>query len=202
MLFSYLVQGLGLGLSASATPGPYQAYLISQALKNGWRRTLPAALAPLLSDAPIIALVLFVLAQLPPIFLRVVQIAGGLFLLYLAWGAFQSFRNFTPVMAAENAPPQSIWKAVLMNMLSPGPYIYWSLISGPILVSSWKLSPGFAVAFLGGFYSMLIGGSGLLIIVFGAARHMGPSTNRFLLGFSALALLVFGLYQLWDGVFV
>jgi threonine/homoserine/homoserine lactone efflux protein len=65
-MWLYILQGIGYGLAAAAQPGPFQTYLISQALIKGWRRTVPAALAPLVSDGPIIALCLLVLSQLPP----------------------------------------------------------------------------------------------------------------------------------------
>jgi threonine/homoserine/homoserine lactone efflux protein len=59
----YLIQGVTFGFAAVVQPGPFQTYLMSQALNHGWRRTLPAALAPLISDGPIILLTLLVLSQ-------------------------------------------------------------------------------------------------------------------------------------------
>ena len=80
-MWTYLIQGIGYGFAAAAQPGPFQAYLISQTLSNGWRRTLPAALAPLISDGPIIVLTLVVLSHVPVWFQRFLYIAGGLFIL-------------------------------------------------------------------------------------------------------------------------
>jgi threonine/homoserine/homoserine lactone efflux protein len=82
----YIAQGIGYGFAAAVQPGPLQTYLISQALMKGWRKSLPAAFAPLLSDGPIIALCLFVLSQVPSWLQRFLYIAGGLFVLYLAYG--------------------------------------------------------------------------------------------------------------------
>ena len=73
-MWLYIVQGIGYGLAAAAQPGPFQTYLISQTLVKGWKRTLPAALAPLLSDGPIIALCLLVLSQVPIWFQRFLYI--------------------------------------------------------------------------------------------------------------------------------
>lgn len=194
----YLLQGLSLGLSAAASPGPFQAFVIGQSLKNGWRRTLPVVLAPLLSDGPIILLMVLVLTSLPPAVLRVIQLAGGMFVLYLAWKAFNAFRRFQPLSAPDEAR-QTLLQAVITNFLSPGPYIFWSLVSGPVLVTGWKESPFFGGSFLVGFYAAMIGALLLLILLFGAARRLGPQVSRILLGFSALALMGFGLYQLWQG---
>ncbi|NJN98663.1 MAG: LysE family transporter [Anaerolineales bacterium] len=93
------MQGLTLGLSATAAPGPFQAFLLGQALKHGWKQTLPATLAPLVSDGPIIFLVLLVLTQTPLWFLNGLQIVGGLFVLYLAKGSVSTLN--TPPLTTE-----------------------------------------------------------------------------------------------------
>lgn len=197
----YFLQGFVLGLPAAAQPGPFQAYLLAQTMKNGMRRTLPAALAPLLSDGPIILLVVLLLTQLPPAFLRGLQIAGALFLLYLGWRAVQSFRRAdfaAPAPAA--AAQQSVLEAAVMNALNPNPYIYWGTVTGPRLVEAWRVSPTHGIAFLLGFYGTLIGGFAILIALFGGARQFGPRVSRGLTLVSAVALVGFGLYQLSLGL--
>jgi threonine/homoserine/homoserine lactone efflux protein len=61
----YLILGMTYAFTAAVQPGPFQTYLISQTLSNGWRRTVPAAFAPLLSDGPIIIFVLLILSRIP-----------------------------------------------------------------------------------------------------------------------------------------
>jgi len=201
MLWLYILQGTVYGFSAAVQPGPFQTYLISQALSKGWKRTLPAALAPLVSDGPIIALCLFVLSQVPLWFQRFLYIAGGLFILYLAYSAYRSWRNFASNLPTEEAQTkQSVLKAALMNALGPGPYIYWSLITGPILLAGWRETPIYGIGFLAGFYGISIMGYATLIFMFSTAQKLGPRVNRILLGVSAIALLCFGLYQLWLGI--
>ena len=95
-MWLYILQGIGYGLAAAAQPGPFQTYLISQTLTKGWKRTLPAALAPLLSDGPIIALCLLVLSQVPPWLQKLLYFAGGLFVLYLAYGTYKTWKRFDP----------------------------------------------------------------------------------------------------------
>ena len=200
-MWFYLLQGIGYGLAAAAQPGPFQTYLISQTLLKGWRQTLPAALAPLVSDGPIIALCLLVLSQVPPWLQRFLYIAGGLFLLYLAYGAYKSWKHLDPdIPTVETGTQQSILKAALINTLNPNPYIFWSLVTGPILVTGWRETPVYGIGFITGFYLTLILGFSMLIIVFGSARQLGPRVNRALLGISAIALFCFGLIQLWLGI--
>jgi len=200
-MWLYILQGIGYGLAAAAQPGPFQTYLISQALTKGWKRTLPAALAPLLSDGPIIALCLLVLSQVPLWFQRFLYIAGGLFLLYLAYGAYKAWKNFDPTIPyIETETQQSILRAALINTLNPNPYIFWSLVTGPILVAGWRERPAYGLGFMAGFYATMILGFSLVIIVFGSARQLGSRVNRALLGISAIALFCFGLVQLWLGL--
>jgi threonine/homoserine/homoserine lactone efflux protein len=199
MLF-YLLQGLTLGFSAGVSPGPLQAYFLAQTLKNGWKRTLPAAFAPLISDGPIILLVLLVLTQTPDWFRRGLQIAGGGFILYLAWGAFQTFRRPPEWLAV--APEQgnhSLREATVMNLLNPNPYIFWSTILGPILIAGWQEAPSVGMSFILGFYVAMISIFMGFIALFGTARQLGPQMTKGLSGVSALALAGFGVYQIGTG---
>jgi threonine/homoserine/homoserine lactone efflux protein len=200
-MWMYLLQGLGFGFAAASQPGPFQTYLISQSLTRGWKRTLIAALAPLVSDGPIIFLCVFVLSQVPDWFQRFLYIAGGLFILYLAYGAFNAWRDFDVNAPQPKSRISGLPKAALMNALSPGPYIFWTLVTGPILVAGWRETPAYGIGFLTGFYIAMVGTLVTIIMIFGTAEKLGPKVNRTLLGVSSIALLCFGLYQLWKGLF-
>jgi threonine/homoserine/homoserine lactone efflux protein len=196
-----ILQGIGYGFAAAAQPGPFQTYLISQTLLHGWKQTLPAAFAPLLSDGPIIVLSFLLLSQVPPGFQRFLYIAGGVFVLYLAYGNYKSWKDFDPDHPSlETKTQQSVLKAALINALNPNPYIFWSLVTGPILMKGWREVPLYGVGFLTGFYLTMIVGFVTLILIFGLARQLGTRVNHLLLGISAVALFCFGLYQLWMGI--
>ncbi len=195
----YLWQGLLLGGAAAAQPGPFQIYLLSQTLRNGGWRTLPAALAPLISDGPIIILVLLVLTQMPAWLIVLLRVAGGLFLIYLAWGAWLAFRRAETITAVSQPEKgsQSVFKAALINALSPNPYIYWATITGPILLTGWRESAVSGVAFLIGFYSTLIGGFAGFIWLFSLTGKLDRRITRVLSALTTVALLGFGMWQLW-----
>jgi threonine/homoserine/homoserine lactone efflux protein len=196
----YIAQGIGYGFAAALQPGPLQTYLISQALTKGWQKSLPAAFAPLLSDGPIIALCLLVLSQVPPWLQRFLYIAGGMFVLYLAYGTYKSWKTFDPYLPfTEIKSGQSLFNAALTNLLAPGAYLFWTLVTGPILIRGWRQDPINGLGFLLGFYVTMILSLAAVIILFGSARQLGPKVNRALLGISGIALLFFGLYQLWLG---
>ena len=200
-MWLYILQGLGYGFAAAVQPGPFQTYLISQTLSKGWKRTFPIVLAPLLSDGPIIALCLLVLSQVPAWLQRFLYIAGGSFILYLAYGAYRAWKNFdSNISSAELGPQQGVLKAALVNMLNPNPYLYWTLVTGPILLTAWRETPANGVGFISGFFVSLIFSLSVIVLVFGTAKQFGPKVNRALLGVSAIALFCFGLYQLWRGL--
>jgi threonine/homoserine/homoserine lactone efflux protein len=200
-LLRYLAFGITFAFAAAVQPGPFQAFLLAQALSRGWRRTLPAAFAPLLSDGPIILLVLLVLTHVPDWLVTLLQGLGGLFLLYLAFGAWKTWRHYAALQAV---PPsgrqQTLLKATLVNLLNPNPYLGWSLVMGPLLLKGWAESPAHGIALLLGFYVTLVACTLGLILLFAGARSLGPKVARALVGLSALALAAFGLYELWLGV--
>lgn len=200
--------GVGMAFTAVGQPGSLQAFYISQALVLGWRRTVLAALAPPLSDGPIIAFVLLVLTNLPAWVLSVIQIGGGLFIVYLGVGAgrvlWQRWQTGEGNAAAPpstfTSPWQVLGKAITMNFLNPNPYIVWGTILGPRLLNAWNDSPWQAIALLLGFYLTFVTGLVLFIIFFGKTGQVSPRLNRILSLFSTLALLLFGLYQLVTGL--
>lgn len=201
-MLSIIVLGMGYGFAAAVQPGPFQTYLISQSLRQGWRRTLPASLAPLLSDGPIILLAILVLSQLPAMWEHALHIAGGLYVLYLAWGAFKAWREqgMPDAKDAMVRADHGLVKAALTNVLGPGPYLFWGMVTGPILLQGWREAPIRGVGFLLGFYAAMIASLVVLIVAFSSARRLGPRVIRVLVGLSALALLAFGLLQLAQGV--
>jgi threonine/homoserine/homoserine lactone efflux protein len=161
------------------------------------------ALAPLLSDGPIIVLALFALSRLDADLLRLVRIAGGLFLLYLAWGACRSIGK-AGGDGGEDPRPARGWAAVLkgaaLNALNPAPYLFWGTVGGPILLGAFRTHGTFGAAFLIGFYGTLLGGCAAIIRLFGAAGRLTPRARKLLGALSASALLGFGLFQLGAGL--
>ena len=54
--------GIGLGLAAGISPGPLLTLVISTTLERGFRAGTRIAIAPLITDAPIIVVTLLILS--------------------------------------------------------------------------------------------------------------------------------------------
>jgi threonine/homoserine/homoserine lactone efflux protein len=192
---------VSLGFSAAVSPGPFQAFLLSRAARVGVRRALPLALAPLLSDGPVVVTVLLVLGAAPPALLRGLEVGGGLLLLWLARGAWRTTGETGRADAAPASDGRgSFLRAALVNAAGPGPWIFWSTICGPILLEAWRDSPARGIAFLLGFYLVLTGGNAALVAAFGMAGRVGPRAARGLARASAALMAAMGALQLWRGL--
>lgn len=200
-MVSFFLEGMLLGLAGAVMPGPFQTYLLLQASKNGAGQTLPAAFAPILSDVPIVALAVFILKQVPQTLNRGLHIAGGLFILYLTVSTLVKYRSSQAFNAGTDGKGATFIKAILMNALSPGPYLFWSLIAGPILLQAWTQASLSGLGFLLGFYGTMVPVLALLIAMFGQARRLGVRLHAALLYTAMLALTCFGIHQLYLGFF-
>ena len=198
-MLAYLIVGVTYAFTAAVQPGPLQTYLVSQAVSHGWRRTLPAAFSPLLSDGPVILLALFVLTQLPPTLEGALRVAGGAFILYLAAGAFRTWRDYEHRAAAGASAGSTLLSATFVNLLNPNPYLSWSLVMGPMLLAGWRENPTHGLALLVGFYATIVLTQAGLIVLFARAGRLGPRVARTLVGASAAALACLGCYQIWSG---
>jgi threonine/homoserine/homoserine lactone efflux protein len=193
------LEGAALGFSAAAQPGPLQAYLLAQSARNGAARTLPVALVPLVTDPPLIAVVLAVLAQVPPGLVRALGVGGGALVVWLGVGALRAARSGAS-SGAGRAPEIGFVRGMLVNLLNPNAWLWWSLAAGPILVTAWRASPARAVAFLAGFYLLLVGGNVVFVLLAGRAARAGPRLARALGLASGVALVLFGAWRIATGL--
>lgn len=194
----YLLLGGGFAFAATIQPGPLQAFLLTRVATTGWKRTLPACLAPLLSDGPIALVVLLLLGRLSATTQQLLRMAGGVLLLYLAWGAFRQWRR--PSAPGTDSPaPRTLLQAALVNVLNPNPYLGWALVLGPSVVAAWHQHPADAVALVVAFYGTMVTMLALFIMLAGTARFLSPRGLRALVAVSVLILAALGAYLLVSG---
>lgn len=199
-MLAFLVQGIVLGFTAGISPGPMLGLVINQTLKHGWRAGSVTALAPLLSDTPIIILMVFVLGHLPQFMLHVLSLLGGAFVMYLGIETMRGVKSQAAI-DKEIRPGRVLLPAVATNFMNPHPYLFWATVGGTLLLQSFATA-GIAasIAFVGSMYTLLVGTK--LGIVFLVSRSQGwlkgRSYHAMLIG-SGLLLSGLGLLLVWEG---
>ncbi len=189
-VWATLVLGITLGFGAGISPGPLLTLVITTTLERGFGAGLRVALAPMLTDVPIVALVLLTLNMLPSWALMGLSVAGGLFVIYLGVETWRSAPAAT-LSAQTDAPGrQDLWRGALVNLLSPHPWLFWIGVGGPLLLAAWGHSLWHGLAFLLGFYGLLIGSKIVLAWAVGRGRtRLGTRWFRRLL-YGGGALLI------------
>ena len=199
-MITSLSAGIILGLSAGFSPGPLLTLVISQSLKHGFKEGVKVAVAPLITDLSIILISIFVLARLANFrtILGIFSLIGGLFVLYLAFESFQTRRFRINIQEAE---PQSLRKAIVVNALSPHPYLFWFSIGAPMIVKAWEEEPITAVAFITGFYTCLVGSKVFTAALVSKSRQffMGKK-YMYLMRVIGVLLLIFAVILFRDGI--
>ena len=200
-MFEYLLIGGGFAFAAAIQPGPLQAFLLSSVAQRGWKRTLPAAFSPLLSDGPIALIVLLVINRLPDVLGRILQIAGGVLLLYLAWASYRQWKQPDVADPEQKGPaPRTLLQAAGINLLNPNPYLGWSLVLGPAFLSAWYQDPANAVVLIVAFYVTMVIMLAATILLFGTTSFLGPRGRHALILVSAITLALLGLFRLITGL--
>jgi len=200
MFQSILLPALSFGLSAGLIPGPLQAYLLNVSMQQGWRRGLMVAISPFFSDPPVIIGVVFILGQLPSEAIRAIQIFGGLFVFWIAWGVFKQLQSGVRLggasdgeVIAQQTPLRILGTACAINLLSPGAYIFWSTILGPLLIQAINEGLpaviGFFVAFYGAFFTLLV----LQVGIYYRVGQVSETLTRRILWGMIVLLIFFGI---------
>lgn len=195
-MLTYFGLGLSMGLSAGISPGPLLALVVTASLRSGWQGGLRVALAPLITDIPIIALSVLLVGYLPPEALRWVGTLGGLVVIWMGVETIRSARNAAlPRDVDEPADPQrELWRGALVNALNPHPYLFWATVGGPAVVNGWRISPWYVLAFVVPFYTLLVGSK--IVVAWLVSRQAGVLSllwyRRVLVGCGVLMLAMGG----------
>jgi threonine/homoserine/homoserine lactone efflux protein len=203
-MLEFVTGGAGFGFTAGTSIGALHTLLMNITLTKGWRQGIWIAFSPLISDLPIVILMLFLLKQLPPVGIEAIRIAGGLVILFMAWRGWVAYRKNEPITVTQEAvvgeTRQTILKGMLFNLLNPGPYIFWGTVLGPTLIRAMEISAlhavGFVIAFYGTFIGIMLG----FVVLFERARTLPPGVVRMLSLLSVIVLGILGIVLIISGI--
>lgn len=186
-----LLLGAGYGLVAGITPGPTLALVLTATLERGRRAGRLVAVAPLVTDAPIVLAAVLVLDRLPDAALGSVGLLGSAVVVALAIRIARSAGTVDLLAEAREMEParRALWQGVAVNALSPHPYVFWFAVGGPLVVRIADTSGAVAGAlFLTGFFALIVGCKLAVADAVERARRFltGQRYRRTLLAASAL----------------
>ena len=196
----FLSVGAVLGLSSGLSPGPLLALVISETLRHGVKSGVKVALAPIITDLPIIILTLLVLSKLSgfPGILGGISLAGGIFVLTLGWDCMRTKGIETGM---REAAPNSLAKGVLVNALSPHPYLFWLSVGAPTMAKAINHDTGALPAFILGFYASLVGSKILAAMLIGRSKSLlTGNAYIYTMRFLGLALCALAFALFYDGL--
>src|SRR3954451_24210987 len=189
----FFFAALSFGLAAGLRPRPIGIIVIQQTLSKGLPAGERASLAPLITDGPIIIAALWLLTQFKNIdlFAAALGLLGGL---YLVWLAMKILRTKEISLAGKLNSQGSLRTAVKVNLLNPGPYVFWFTVGGSYIIRGSSLERSvFVVTAIG----TLIASKMLVALL--AARFFSSLEGRgYLLAMRLLAgtLLWFGVMSM------
>ena len=169
--------GMAFGFSSGVTPGPLLALVIAQTMSHGPREGCKVALAPLLTDTPIVLAAILLTRSAAghgPI-LGAITLCGSAFLLHCALGCLRwRPAGASPGGTAPAKGQGSIRKGVLANFLNPGPYLFWMTVGAPLTLQALELGWLTLASFLGAFSLTIVSAKiGVALLTWRSGPVMG-----------------------------
>lgn len=196
----FLSAGILFGLSAGFAPGPLLALVVSETLHHGMKSGLKIAIAPIITDLPIIALTVFVLTKLSyyNILLGFISLMGGSIVCYLGYDSLK-----TNAVSVELKPThsKSLKKGILVNAANPHPYLFWLSIGAPTMIKGAQQHAFLAIIFVACFYIFLVGSKVILAILVGKSRaFLSSRTYIYIMKCLGVLLIVFAFFLFRDAL--
>jgi threonine/homoserine/homoserine lactone efflux protein len=200
LMITFLTAGIILGLSAGFAPGPLLALVISETIEHGVGAGVKVALAPILTDLPIIIITVFILAKLSSFHfvLGIISIIGALFILYMG---IENIRIKGIELGINKSSPKSFQKGIIVNALSPHPYLFWFSVGGPTTIKAMDQGLPTAISFVLSFYLLLVGTKIILAILVGKSRSFLLGNKYiFTMRLLGLTLIILAGFLFQDGL--
>lgn len=199
-MIEYIIRGAVHGLNSGLVPSPLMAFVVSQSLRYGPGEGMKASVAPFFTSVPIVLTNLFILSCIS----CYKPVLGSISLLGVAVVCFLGYSSFrAPALeaACEQDSPRSLGKAMLVNLFSFQPYLFWLTAGGPIVLTAWKKGPPDAVAFLLSFYCCMVGSKVVVANLVGRGRQwVAGRPYRYAMQALGVAMFVMALLLMRDAL--
>jgi threonine/homoserine/homoserine lactone efflux protein len=199
--FSFLWKGILLGLHAGISPGPVTTLLITESLLHGRRAGMRIAFVPVLTDLPVIGVIIPLLYYLTFDALAVIGIISMVGAVILCGLSYESLSVTESRYEQGKVARISLLKAVGVNFFNPNLYLYWITICGPLAVSALSYGWSILLLFLITFYISITSVKLLLSWTVGSVRH--TLNLKVIIGINrvlGMAMLVFAILFFYQGL--
>ena len=190
---SALLVGVMFGLSAGFAPGPLLTLVVTQTLHYSVREGIRVAMAPLITDVPIILISFFILNRLATfdMALGFIAVSGGMYVLYLS---YETIKTRPARIETSPSQPRSLGKGALVNALNPHPYLFWVSVGVPFILRVQQSDPKAVWAFIFSFYCFLIGSKVVTALIVGKFRtFLEGKIYLYIMRFLGIILAVFAI---------
>ena len=198
-----MLAGLGLGVALAGAPGPVQAILLAESIRGGTGRGFRAqAGANLTFGVVLVALALGLTVAAPngPV-LRVLKVAGGVLLIWLAVDGFRSRLKTIQASREHQRLPPAL-RGLLAVVLNPGTYLFLATAASSLLTAASK--QGGVAAALFAALALLLGvaiGDGTVVLLGGVGvRRAGDRVIVWVRSGLAALLAALGLWLVITGI--
>ena len=191
---------VSLGLFAGISPGPLMTLVMTSSLERGFRAGTLIAIAPLLTDLPVILISLLLLGQVPEWFLAALTVAGGLFVGYIGVKTVRDAGRVREIEFSQAGSRRDLARGAMVNLLSPHPWLFWFTVGSPFMIQRWSVARWEAIAFVVIFIALLVGCK--IILAWGVSHGrllLATDWYRWILTGLGALLVGFGLVLLWQG---
>lgn len=199
-MIHFLFMGLVLGLSAGLAPGPLLTLVVSETLRYHVGAGIRVALAPLISDLPIVVVSVGLLSTMAGFeaVIGAISLMGGVVVFRMG---VHGLKTRALVIEPEMSGRNALVKGVLVNVLSPHPYLFWISVGAPLVHRAMVVSLAAAMAFIAGFYLFLVGSKVVVALAVGRSRTVikGRAYVLIMRGLG-LALCLLALMLVKDGL--
>jgi threonine/homoserine/homoserine lactone efflux protein len=199
-IMSFLLTGTLLGLSAGVSPGPLLTLVISETLRHDVKAGIKVAIAPILTDLPIILVSLLLFQKITHFHTAVglVSFIGGFLLLQMG---YKSLKVKGIELGLTSNSTDSLRRGLLVNLLNPYPYLFWFTVGAPAIVTAWAQSGIAVAAYVGGFFVMLVGSKIVFAIVVGKSKSFVSGDGYvWIMRGIGVSLCLFAFFLFRDGI--
>lgn len=199
---SVALTALGIGIALAAAPGPVQAVLLAESVRGGVSRGLRALTGVHLTfGLVLLSLALGLTIAAPPgPALRILNIAGGVLLVWLAFDGVRSSGAPDREAGGRTLPPTV--RGALAIVLNPGGWLFVAAVASPLLVSGTQRggTGGAVLAAVALVAGAALGDLGLVLVAGLGLRRAGEKVGRYVRLTLAAVLAGLGLWLVVDAL--